>query len=163
MILYQHCCLSALCISLATFSPSSSHALVFFTTPTLIRLPSLPLAPFPLLLSCPPNPLLQCSPAPTLPFPRSLLLSVVDLAYTRSWGRVGFKEKACLKQQIFSFFFFFSFLLLGASVGGPACAFPPSCRDQAPHALGWGSPGSAGAFKRTLGVGWLGSLSRSKG
>lgn len=125
MILYQHCCLSALCISLVALSLSGP----FFTTSTLILLPSLPLAPFPLFLSCPPNPLLlQRSLASTLPFP-PLQLSVVDLVR----GRVGSKEKACLKQQFFSISFFLlsSYLELPSGVPHvnflPAAETKPSC------------------------------------
>lgn len=60
---------------------------------------------------------------------------------------LALKEKACLKQHFFSSFL----LLLEASVGGPACAFPPSCRDQAPHRSGAEALlGALELFKNTL-------------
>lgn len=101
----------------------------FLHSLTLILIPSLPLAPFPLLLSCPPNPLLRHSLFPPLSLPGSQLWI---WRYTWSRGRVGFKRKGVPETAIF--FLFSSYLELPS--GGPACAFPPSCRDQAPHGTG---------------------------
>lgn len=105
MILYQ---------CYAPAQPTTSP-LLFFFTPTLIQPPSacplsstllFPVLPTPSLLV----PTLSLSP---------LILLVVDLVYTQSRGRAGFRERHHPPPPP-----------LGASVGGPVCAFPPAAETK---------------------------------
>lgn len=144
MILYQRCCLSALSLflplSLSLSGPLNPPPLLFFFCYSHSNSSSLCFAPFPVL----PTSSLLALRASNSPFthPSSTsLLEVVDLVYAWSSGKAGFKEKACLKQQIFLFFYW-------SLHWGPVYAFLPSCRNQAPppHPLDWGSPGNSGFF-----------------